>query len=551
MVADAQADWDDDDNDNESTPFLSIAAADEPALVQDLLLHQQISDQDDEESIPRPHKQAKWSPTVIAGLLFVLILLVGCSDQIESPSSTRIYEAIYCRQYYETRDPGLIGGDGWVEEGRCKIPGVQGSVAMLKAWSGVFDIAGSLPFAIPWGYFADTHGRKPLILLIGVSMIARSVWINVVCNFWRTFPIKLVWLGGLSSITGGTPVLAAVAYTVIADIYPSEKRTTMFFRITATELFTKFFSPPVATALMRLSPFLAMMVSTGFLIICLPILLLIPETLNYRTKTTKTPLPPHPKPNWTRHTFTHTLRTLPSRIATSTSFLTRSRSLLILLPAYTPHLLIPSTVALIPQYASARFTVPLSTAALLTSIQGLLVVLNLVLVLPLATRHLVHKYHHPPPSADLLLARLSAVALTTGFLLIGLAPSLPLLIAVLPVEVAGYGVMILVRSVATSLVERHHIARLYTVLSVCEVAGMMAWSPLIAKLLETGLRVGGVAMGLPFFVTGGLMAALVGVLAGPCEKKFRVCSTERDRQLARTKMNATIERCSISASPEN
>lgn len=62
-----------------------------------------------------------------------------------APALTRVFESIYCRQYYETHDPSKIGGDGrgGVEEGLCKNSTVQGQVAMLKGWQRTLDAVGS------------------------------------------------------------------------------------------------------------------------------------------------------------------------------------------------------------------------------------------------------------------------------------------------------------------------------------------------------------------------------------------------------------------------
>lgn len=150
-------------------------------------------------------RRNKWSPKAISYLFLMVIVAVVTAESISLPALTRIYESIYCRQYYAKHDPSLIGRDG-VPEKYCKVSRVQGDVAMLKAWQTFFDATGSssstsmcslqhadslagLSLAVPWGYYADTRGRKPILLLVSISLLARSIWIQVVCEspWWLGF----------------------------------------------------------------------------------------------------------------------------------------------------------------------------------------------------------------------------------------------------------------------------------------------------------------------------------------------------------------------------
>lgn len=91
---------------------------------------------------PSAPARTRWSPATIS-YLFLLIIIAGvAADGISAPALTRIYETIYCRQYFAEHDPSLIGRDN-VPEKFCKIPAVQGKVAMLKAWQTFFDAIGS------------------------------------------------------------------------------------------------------------------------------------------------------------------------------------------------------------------------------------------------------------------------------------------------------------------------------------------------------------------------------------------------------------------------
>jgi hypothetical protein len=97
---------------------------------------------------PSSSSESKASPTFIITLIIFIIITLGCGDELIGPAQTRVYESIYCRRYYEIHDPSFIGSDGGdgVAEKFCKIPIVQGEVAMLKGWGITFDGIGSKLF---------------------------------------------------------------------------------------------------------------------------------------------------------------------------------------------------------------------------------------------------------------------------------------------------------------------------------------------------------------------------------------------------------------------
>jgi MFS family permease len=76
-----------------------------------------------------------------------------------------------------------------------------------------------LLFSIPWGYFADKHGRRLTILILCTSFFFRAVYIQLICAFGRTIPLELAWLSSLYTIFGGGNAVAnAMVFTVISDV---------------------------------------------------------------------------------------------------------------------------------------------------------------------------------------------------------------------------------------------------------------------------------------------------------------------------------------------
>ncbi|KAL1382020.1 hypothetical protein HDK64DRAFT_284149 [Phyllosticta capitalensis] len=116
------------------------------------------------DDISHHRNRRRWSSASICLLLLIIIVCLEFADTVPRPALTRIYEAMYCRQYYlehgfpgDGKEGGAVGGrfGGWagfgdgklalsIPEKYCKVPQVQGEVALLKAWQVAFDAAGSM-----------------------------------------------------------------------------------------------------------------------------------------------------------------------------------------------------------------------------------------------------------------------------------------------------------------------------------------------------------------------------------------------------------------------
>lgn len=283
-------------------------------------------------------------------------------------------------------------------------------------------------------------------------------------------------------------------------------RVAMFFRYGASQLFATFISSPLSAFSMQFGLFVPTVLGTCLMALMVWLVSFLPETLNYSAGVTESHSPtPSSK---TTATVKERIRQLPSRVRGSTSFLWSDVRVAILVPIYSMHMLIYNTNDLLVQYTSARFHIPIYRAALITSLQSALVIVHLLFILPALTRFLTARLGISSQAKDLLLARWSALFMALGFFGVGLAPTLPLLITAIPVEVAGWGFMFVTRSLVTSFVEPHHVARLYMVLTLADVAGLMVGSPTLAGLFDRGLQSGGAAVGLPFVVCGSMVAAV-------------------------------------------
>lgn len=167
------------------------------------------------------------------------------------------------------------------------------------------------------------------------------------------------------------------------------------------------------------------------------------------------------------------------------------------------------------QYVPQRYHLRISTTALLQSLQACLSSLVLLFLLPLISSWLLTRYHPPfsPIRKDILFVRVGFLFHAFGWLIIGFAPRLFVLVLGLGVSAFMAGAGAAVRAAITTWVSPDEVGRLYSVLGVLECLGLMGAGPAIASLFNAGLRTGkDIWLGLPWIVNGVAMLGIVCVL---------------------------------------
>lgn len=167
------------------------------------------------------------------------------------------------------------------------------------------------------------------------------------------------------------------------------------------------------------------------------------------------------------------------------------------------------------QYVPQRYHLRISTTALLQSLQAFLSSLVLLFLLPLISSWLLTRHHPPfsPMRKDILFVRVGFLFHAFGWLIIGFAPRLFVLVLGLGVSAFMAGAGGAVRAAITTWVSPDEVGRLYSVLGVLECLGLMGAGPAIAGLFNAGLRTGkDIWLGLPWIVNGVAMLGIVCVL---------------------------------------
>ena len=191
----------------------------------------------DEESALLPHSvetpsskpNNEHSATYVK--LCIIVFLVNIAFQVLGPAQVRIYERIFCEQWYQEHKTDLELVDGQIPENLCKILAVQRQVSSLRGWLEFFDGTPTLIMAIPIGILADIFGRRPFFRLELFAISLQQIWITAVTFFPHKIPIRSVWLEGVVNfISGGKMVAEMLLACTITDITPREQLPTAFFR---------------------------------------------------------------------------------------------------------------------------------------------------------------------------------------------------------------------------------------------------------------------------------------------------------------------------------
>jgi hypothetical protein len=73
----------------------------------------------------------------------------------------------------------------------------------LKGWLEFFDSLPGLILVIPFSVWADSHGRRKLLLLNIVLLVVKQLWITGVTVFARVISLKAIWLEAIFDIFAG------------------------------------------------------------------------------------------------------------------------------------------------------------------------------------------------------------------------------------------------------------------------------------------------------------------------------------------------------------
>ena len=446
--------------------------------------------------------------------LYSIVFLVNIAFQILMPAQVRIYERIYCTQWYHEHPPNYTLADGSIPEELCKIPGVQRQVSSLRGWLEFFDAAPSLLMAIPIGILADIFGRRPFLRIELFVLFLQQSWITFVTFFPDQIPIRAIWLeGALNFISGGKMVAEMLVACLITDIAPREQLSTAFFRFNATGQLTKVVGPAIAGSLMQLDAWWAVLAGLVTLLAMAAVGFTTPETLQSLQDYTKlAPLEDNNDeqmwPGSEPRTRFQTFRTTAISAFKELAIVWTDWRLLFLVLLYPFRMFSNALGDLLQLYVSNRYGWSLANATFLYSLQGVASTIVLFAIMPWCSDFIEARFGLSAIQKNVVLTRIGIFIIAVAYLIEGAAPTIPLLLGGLVFETFGAGLSSTLRALAGVLVEAKDNGRVFSILAISETLSSMFAYPATTSLFNVGLeKGGGIWLGLPFFVTAAMAGA--------------------------------------------
>lgn len=313
--------------------------------------------------------------------------------------------------------------------------------------------------------------------------------------------MQLTWFSSAFLVIGGGPIVAiAIGITMISDVVPPEKRTTIFLYVTACVLVAEMVAPIMAARLMESGDWLPLLLAMAIQISGALIALFLPETLHLREL-------PEPKDTGTetfelqQKTSDFHWRSQLRNFQSAVHFLRDDWTVALVVFTFLTHRLGRQAIGLLVRYASKRYTWEIKKAAYLISFRAGTNLLVVTIVIPLINYLLLKRLRLPAHWADCYIARGSIVLTTISFLIMGIAAHPALLIIGLLVYNMGTGYSAAMRSVSIHVVGGQtspNVGKLMSTLAMAESIGSMVAGPLLNELFQFGMGLGGTWLGLPF-----------------------------------------------------
>ena len=370
-----------------------------------------------------------------------------------------------------------------------------------------------------------------------------SIFLVTVMWFDNIFSLRFVWLGAFFFALGGGPaVISALVWTIVADVATEKQRsatpvgslvypdhivlTMMYFRTTAflqigvASMAAEFVAGGVSGLLLSYNAWLALLTSLGLLCSSLCIILLFPETKGFATAKKPTNGESHelndygPDPTKNpfsrRHDLLGRIQTKLRSIRNESAFILDDSGVLILLLTFFVYKISRGAGTFFVQYVSKRYGWTIANANYLTSVKAFVNIFLFTSILPLAAWWLAEKRDITGNAKEFYFAKVGIILLFIGTFGMGISPNIVIMIFFLITQTLGAGYAYQIRSIITTMVQSHQVARLYVGITILETAGHLAAGPVSAGLFKWGLEMGGGWVGLPFMLTGAtfLVAAL-------------------------------------------
>jgi len=308
-------------------------------------------------------------------------------------------------------------------------------------------------------------------------------------------------------------VAIAIGVTMVSDIVPPEKRTSIFVYVSASVLVAELIAPIMAAKLMVYGNWIPLLLALAIQQVAIFIVFLFPETLHLRDL-------PEPRDEdeverielAARGTeLGHGLKAQLANIKDAYVFVRQDFTLALVVFTFLANRLGRQATSLLLRYASMRYSWSIADASYLLSFRAATNLVALLIFIPGANIVLLKYLRLPAHHADLWLARGSIILTAGAMVIMGIAAHPALLILGLLIFNLGTGFNAAMRSTSIHVIGGQaspDIGRLMSVIAIMESIGSMVAGPVLNKSFEWAIDLGEPWIGLPFLASALVFASM-------------------------------------------
>ncbi|KAK3320376.1 major facilitator superfamily domain-containing protein [Cercophora scortea] len=474
--------------------------------------------------------------------LLLLVALVSLSWSLYQLPLNRVIERRLCREYYTIHDPSVAEPDGTVREEFCKVEPVQQGLGRIQGVMETMWVVGDFLMTVPLVTLAERYGHRAVLMLNLIPRMFLLAWTFAVGYFDQALPLNAIMVAPLFSFLGGDCVLNSIVYSLVASSTDDDVlRATFFGQMNAvSSIFAYQLGPALASASMQRLLWLPFWIGIVLLLLAVPVASTLPSMSTAESHHHR-----QGGPSDDSHDDMAPLLPLSPRkpsLSFAESVASRMRMVMIIVISYPGNFtlllcgffltsLASSDTKLLTQYISNRYKWKFTSVGYLLSGKAVFNFVLLYFVIPAVLRW---RRARPRPAAHAIrsgqqklddwsnigYAHVCLVFSVLGAVAIGLASTIWLLIPSLLLYALGIALPMftysLLRSPTMSPSKRDiaaaagagadaitvgSTAQIFSIVMLVKTVGMLVGAPLIASLWVYGVGVGGIGLGLPYFVS--------------------------------------------------
>ncbi|KAF2756243.1 hypothetical protein EJ05DRAFT_95028 [Pseudovirgaria hyperparasitica] len=465
--------------------------------------------------------------------LLVLLLFVNFAQGLYTLPLNKIIEQRLCREYYQEYDPSHVQADGTIDESMCKISQIQSRLATLQGIMETTWTIGDFLVTIPMSFVAARYGAK---LVLYINLIPRAcllLWPALFNYFDRVVPTTSIIAAPFLSVFGGACVFETIIYTLTANMSDDNtQRATHLAWISSISYVVNLLGPATSAATMKLVVWLPLGIGLLLLASASMTIKHIPDyvhQLHPIRGSESNPLIPALSTETTQSSLKRD-EDLPMHLAILHEFHEIFKlifhplhiNIRLLLSSFVLTAVAGSNTYLLVQYISLRYGWTFTAAGFLLSVKSIFNLFLLTTLVPSLMYLASHVFR--PVGLNSVAAILSLIISVIGAFGIGLSFAFWQLLTSLIIYAMGSALPVfkfsLLRASCVSGIvssssrssDAHTPTQLFSLAMLSKTAGSLIGAPLMAVLWVHGIETGGIALGLPYFVSAGFYALAIGLI---------------------------------------